>query len=179
MKYMFDTKHLRVRKFSLGDAQRLYENHLEEEVKKWIPNESYVSIEETQGAITFYIDCVNNKHLPYVLAVELKETGELIGDIGVNEVEGKSGEVEIGYGICKKYRGKGYATELLKAMTEYIIETFKINVLYGRVMNGNNASVKVLEKNGYEFIKEEYGSEDDPYGNGMLIYKKFEGQIGV
>ncbi|MCM1540338.1 MAG: GNAT family N-acetyltransferase [Blautia sp.] len=123
-------------------------------------------------AINFYINCVNNKHLPYVLAVELKCTGELIGDTGVNEVEGNPEEVEIGYGICKMYCGKGYATELLMAMTKYIVEIFGINILYGRVMNGNNASVRVLEKNGYEFVREELEAEDDPYGNGMLIYKK-------
>lgn len=111
--YMFETEHLRIRKFESKDAQYLYENHLEEEVKKWIPNESYTDIEETQDAINFYVDCVNNKHLPYVLAVELKETGELIGDTGVNEVDGKTDEVEIGYGICQKYSRKGYATELL------------------------------------------------------------------
>jgi ribosomal-protein-alanine N-acetyltransferase len=39
-------------------------------------------------------------------------------------------------------------------------------------MHGNDASVRVLEKNGYEFVKEEFGAEDDPNGNGMLIYKK-------
>ncbi|MBQ9135565.1 MAG: GNAT family N-acetyltransferase [Lachnospiraceae bacterium] len=172
MEYMFETEHLRVRKFETEDALCLYENHLEEEVKKWIPNESYADVEEAQGAIGFYVDCVNNKHLPYVLAVELKETGELIGDTGVNEVEGKKDEVEIGYGICKKYSGKGYATELLGAMTKFIVSTFGMNVLYGRVMRGNNASVRVLEKNGYKFITEEFGAEDDPYGNGMLIYKK-------
>lgn len=107
-----------------------------------------------------------------MLAVELKETGELIGDTGVNEVEGKANEVEIGYGICKKHSGKGYATELLGAMTQFIVSTFGMNVLYGRVMRGNNASVRVLEKNDYIFVKEEFGAEDDPYGNGMLIYKK-------
>ena len=57
-------------------------------------------------------------------------------------------------------------------MTEFIISTFGIDVLYGRVMRGNNASVRVLEKNGYIFVAEEFGAEDDPYGNGMLIYKK-------
>ena len=118
------------------------------------------------------MDCVNGRHLPYVLAVELKETGELIGDTGVNEVEGSPDEAEIGYEICKKYSGNGYAAELLKAMTAFIKRTFGMNVLYGRVMRGNNASVRVLEKNGYEFVKEEFGAEDDPYGNGMLIYKK-------
>jgi [ribosomal protein S5]-alanine N-acetyltransferase len=30
----------------------------------------------------------------------------------------------------------------------------------------------VLEKNGYDFVREEYGAEDDPYGNGMLVYKR-------
>ena len=139
---------------------------------KWIPNESYSGIEEAQDAINFYVNCVNNRHLPFVLAVELKETGELIGDTGVNEVEGKANEVEIGYVICEKHSGKGYATELLNAMTEYIVSILGMKVLYGRVMRGNNASVRVLEKNGYTFVREEFGTEDDPYGNGMLIYMK-------
>jgi ribosomal-protein-alanine N-acetyltransferase len=172
MDYIFETEHLGIRKFKIEDAKCLYENHLEAEVKKWIPNESYADIEETQEAINFYVNCVDNKQLPYVLAVELKETGELIGDTGVNEVEGNLDEVEIGYGICRKHSGKGYATEVLRAMSEFIVETFRINVLYGRVMNGNNASIRVLEKNGYKFLKEEFGAEDDPYGNGMFIYKK-------
>ena len=172
MGHIFETEHLRIRRFEMEDAERLYENHLEEEVKKWIPNESYADMEEARNAIKFYMDCVDNGCLPYVLAVELKETGELIGDTGVNEVEGNSNEVEIGYGICRKHSGKGYATELVKAMTEFMTGTFGIKTLYGRVMHGNNASVKVLERNGYEFVEEEFGAEDDPYGNGMLIYKK-------
>lgn len=172
MEYLFETEYLKIRKFEIDDAPYLYKNHLEKEVKKWIPNESYADMEETKEAINFYIDCVNKKQLPYVLAVELKSTGELIGDTGVNEIEGNQKEVEIGYGICKKYSGKGYATELLMAMTKYIAETFKINILYGRVMHGNYASIRVLEKNDYKFIKEELGAEDDPYGNGMLIYRK-------
>lgn len=172
MEYIFETEHLKIRKFELNDAPYLYKNHLDEDVKKWIPNESYADIEEAREAIDFYIDCVNNKHLPYVLAVELKSTGELIGDTGANEVEGNPSEVEIGYTICKKHSGNGYASELLAAMTKYIAEAFKINIIYGRVMHGNNASVRVLEKNGYEFVREEFGAEDDPYGEGMLVYKK-------
>jgi len=172
MEYFFETKNLRIRKFEMHDAQQLYENHLEEEVKKWIPNESYADIEETCGAIGFYADCVKHKHLPFVLAVELKETGELIGDTGVNEVDGNVNEVEIGYTICKKYSGNGYATELVEEMTRFSCENFGVHVLYGRVMHGNDASVRVLEKNGYSFISDEFGVEDDQYGKGMLIYRK-------
>jgi len=169
---MFETERLRIRRFEPSDAKRLYENHLEEESRKWIPNESYADLEEAQRAIRFYADCVNNGRLPYVLAVELKETGELIGDTGVNYVEGRINEVEIGYGICRKHSRKGYATELLSAMTSFVAAAFEIKVLYGRVMNGNNASMSVLEKNGYVFVEEVRGEEDDIYGKGMRIYKR-------
>ena len=42
-----------VRKFELDDARCLYKNHLEEDVIKWIPNESYADMEETKEAINF------------------------------------------------------------------------------------------------------------------------------
>lgn len=172
MNIIFKTEHLIARNFEKNDAIYLYKNHLEEEMKKWIPNESYADIEEAQGAIDFYNNCVNNTKLPYVLAIQLRNTGELIGDIGVNEVDGRSQEVEVGYSICKRYSSKGYATEIVKGMTEFIVTTFDINTLYGRVLHGNVASIKVLEKSGYCFIKEEFGAEDDPYGKGMLVYQK-------
>ena len=57
-------------------------------------------------------------------------------------------------------------------MTEYAVSAFQITALYGRVMKGNAASESVLKKNGYRFVTEESGAEDDPYGNGMLIYRK-------
>ena len=172
MAVMFETEHLRIRKFTAQDAQKLYIIHSSESVKKWIPNESYADPEEAQNSIDFFVNCVNARELPYVLAVELKETGELIGDTGINEIEGKPNEVEIGYVIDRHHSGNGYATELLGAMTDFAVSSFGIKVLYGRVMRGNHASVRVLEKNGYLFVREELGAEDDPYGNGMLVYKR-------
>ena len=78
MEYIFETKNLKIRRFEIEDAQKLYKNHLEEGVKRWIPNESYANLQEAQGAIEFFAECVNERHLPFVLAVELKENGELI-----------------------------------------------------------------------------------------------------
>ncbi len=176
---MFETEHLKIRKFKIEDVPVLYQIHQEEGVKRWFPNESYADIEETLGAIQFYLDCVESEKLPYVLAVELKETGELIGDTGVSAVEGKRNEVEVGYVITEKYSGKGYASELLRGLSEFIHKTFSVSVLYGRVIHGNHASAKVLEKSGYSFVAEEFGADDDPYGGGMLIYKKSYGFQGI
>ena len=172
MDKMFETEHLIVRKFRVEDAQQLYENHLDEEVRKWFPNEYYTDLNEAQDAIRFFADCVDKGRLPFVLGAELKETKELIGDTGISEVEGKPDETEIGYCIGQKFRGKGYAAELVKAMTGFAASRFGIRVIYGRVVHGNDASSKVLEKNGYQFANKEFNAEDDPYGNGMLIYRK-------
>lgn len=171
MDTLFETEHLIVRKFKAGDAQALYVNHMDEEVRRWFPNECYADVSEAQDAICFYADCIDHGRLPFVLGVELKGTKELIGDAGISEVEGSPGEIEVGYCIGQKYRGQGYATELVRAVSDFVISRFGIRTIWGRVVFGNEASVKVLEKNGYQFVRKESGAEDDPYGNGMLVYQ--------
>lgn len=102
----------------------------------------------------------------------LKETGELIGDTVVSQVEGQPDEVEIGYQICEKYSGRGYATEALIAMTAFAFSRFHPACIWGRVVHGNDASARVLLKGGYVFMGEEFCAADDPYGNGMLVFKR-------
>jgi len=172
MEIFFETERVLARKLEPEDAVRLYENHAEAKVKKWFPNESYTDIDEAKDAIHFFRDCVDQNRLPFVLAIQLKETGELIGDTGVSEVEEEPDALEIGYQICEKYNGKGLATEVLNAMTAFSFARFNATISYGRVVHGNAASARVLEKAGYVFVNEENGAEDDPYGNRMLVYKR-------
>lgn len=172
MDVFFETERILARKLEPEDAEQLYKNHAEAKVKKWFPNESYADTDEAKDAIHFFRDCIDQNRLPFVLAIQLKETGELIGDTGVSEVEEEPDALEIGYQICEKYNGKGLATEVLNAMTAFSFARFNATISYGRVVHGNAASVRVLEKAGYMFVNEEYGAEDDPYGNGMLVYKR-------
>ncbi len=172
MAVFFETGRIIAREFEPDDAKRLYENHAEAKVKKWFPNEGYTDLSEAKDAIRFFNDCVEKNQLPFVLAIQLKETGELIGDTGVSEVDGEPDALEIGYQICEKYSGKGLATEVLNAMTAFSFARFNATISYGRVVHGNTASARVLEKAGYVFVNEEYGAEDDPYGNGISVYKQ-------
>lgn len=171
MESLFETEHLKVRTFLPEDARRLYENHVEDETREWMPGSIYSDIKETLNAISFYKYCIDNAQFPYVLAVESKETLELIGDIGVNGFDGRNDAVEIGYSICKEHSGKGYATELVRAMNAYATDKLNADAIYGRVRRGNDAYVRVLVKSGYQYEMEESGAEDDP-AEGMLIYKR-------
>jgi len=106
------------------------------------------------------------------MAIETRIEGKLIGDAGLNEVEGDSDKIEVGFSICRDHQGNGYATEALGAITEFAAEHFRAKILYARVLHGNIPSTKVVKKCGYFFVKEEFGAKDDPHDRGILLCKK-------
>lgn len=55
----------------------------------------------------------------------------------------------VGYGIHKDYRGRGLATQALKAITAYAFKNLKLKRVYGMCRTHNQASIKVLQKAGY------------------------------
>ncbi|MBO2527266.1 MAG: N-acetyltransferase [Clostridiales bacterium] len=80
--------------------------------------------------------------------IELKD-GTHIGELcfkGIN----KSGSTEIGYGTDEEYRGRGYASEAVTAVSAWALEQNGINCVTAEVERENTASVRVLEKSGFE-----------------------------
>ncbi len=165
------TDRLVIRMLQENDKESLYRNHLAEDFKRWFPNEVYDDTDDAAEAIDFFCSCVRDEELPFVLAIELQEDGNLIGDIGINEVDGKDDEIEIGFSIKPEYGNRGFATEALKAMCDFASARFKIDTLHGRALKGNDASIRVLSKCGFTYKELEMGAEDDPYGYGMMVYK--------
>ncbi len=126
MEYLFESKHLRFRRFELSDAVKLYENHLEDEMTQWIPNESYEDIPEAQGAINFHMDCVNKRQLPYVLAIELKENGLLIRWITQKiPKSGKILDLGCGPGLYASILAKKGSFQKLNVMMEKVSNTLE------------------------------------------------------
>jgi Acetyltransferases, including N-acetylases of ribosomal proteins len=58
---------------------------------------------------------------------------------------------EIGYWLGEEFWGRGIVTEAVRAMTEYAFSNFDICRIYAGVFEWNPASMRVLEKAGYEF----------------------------
>jgi len=171
MRYIFQSQRLGFRNFQKSDSSTLFHHHSEKEHRHWFPNENYSSMEEAFGAIRLFRKNVRRQTLPYVLAIESLETREVIGDIGINEVWDKNDDIEIGYSICEKHRGHGYATEAVIAMSAFVASKFRVKTLFSRVLKGNGTSCRVLEKSGFNYQGIETGAPDDPHGSGMLVYK--------
>jgi RimJ/RimL family protein N-acetyltransferase len=60
-----------------------------------------------------------------------------------------NGAVEIGYGIDNPYENQGYASEAVKALTEWAFTNQGVCSIMAETDHENLASMRVLEKNGF------------------------------
>ena len=84
------------------------------------------------------------------IARAIQYNDQFVGTVGADRGQfEKSRSAEVGYWIGRPFWGKGIATEALRQLTALIFSTTTIARLQAYVFEGNIASMKVLEKNGY------------------------------
>jgi [ribosomal protein S5]-alanine N-acetyltransferase len=85
----------------------------------------------------------------------LKDGGEFVGTCGLTpvEVDGAS-EVELGYRLCLKHWGSGYAEEAARGVLRYGFDEIAMEKIIAFVLPQNRASVRILEKLGFEYQRE-------------------------
>jgi RimJ/RimL family protein N-acetyltransferase len=103
-----------------------------------------------------------------VLAVELRETGTVIGDVSLRWVSEAHRQGDIGFVFHPAYHGKGYAFEAAREMLRLGFERVRFRRIEGRCDARNGASARLMERLGMrreahfvenEWFKGEWGSE--------------------
>lgn len=82
------------------------------------------------------------------IAIELKETEQLVGDCYFVVDEHDERQAEIGYTIASAYQRQGFATEAVSALLTYAFETFQLHRITAILDCENIASVALLERLG-------------------------------
>jgi RimJ/RimL family protein N-acetyltransferase len=98
--------------------------------------------------------CVANEHAAdrqhYFLAIELKESGRVIGDAGFqwtgNSERGHEGS--LGYFLEPAFWRQGYATEAAEMVLEIAFGTYGAVVMRASCNSGNTASERVMQRIG-------------------------------
>jgi ribosomal-protein-alanine N-acetyltransferase len=75
----------------------------------------------------------------------------MVGDAGFKGRPDALGRVEIGYGVARSVRNKGYATEAAEALVDWATQR-GVNVVLAECLDHNGPSVRVLEKTGFRRI---------------------------
>ena len=83
-----------------------------------------------------------------VFGITIRADGQLIGTVGLREIDAEHCHAEMGFWIGVDWWGSGYATEAARAVLRYGFAELKLNRIYAQHMVRNPASGRVLEKIG-------------------------------
>lgn len=96
----------------------------------------------------------------YNLVVVEKESGEMVGWIGIGKPDDKDkGDLDFGYAILEEHQGKGYGTEALNTLIEFCFGLAGVHKIFGECDKENVASQRIMQKCGMRCEREV--KEDD------------------
>ena len=116
----------------------------------WLPHRS---LEESGEILEMFISGKKT------LALEHKETGRVIGSIGLEDIDfdpagGKQGR-EVGYVLSRDYWGNGLMPEAVRAVIDYCFSELDYDWLTCGHFVWNDQSRRVVEKCGFQYVRDE------------------------
>ncbi|ASU34671.1 GNAT family N-acetyltransferase [Mucilaginibacter xinganensis] len=154
---ILETERLLFRKHSLADKESYCAMEMDSDVRRFVGGypRTREEAEKRFGATTKPSDSSLG-----MWATILKNEQKYIGRCGIyphfdaasNPIEG---EASLGLYIAKPYWGNGFATEAGEGFIEMGFNKLGLNRIVTMVQAGNNASVRVLEKLGFQLTSTE------------------------
>ena len=111
--------------------------------QRWNPtvDEFRASIERQAGQPPFSLD---DWHL---LVIELRSTGETVGDVGV--FRESTGDVLLGITVAPEFQRRGFAIEALTVVCPFVFERCDAQALIARIDPANEASLALFDRLGF------------------------------
>jgi RimJ/RimL family protein N-acetyltransferase len=168
-RYPIETPRLRLRPFRGADLPAMLALYRLPEVLRYLyvgersVDEIATALNERKGKTSLKVE--GDK---LILAVELKETGQCIGEVVLIWLSATHKSAEIGFIIHPNFHGKGYAAEATKPLIDFAFDRMDIHRVIGRCDGRNTASARLMEKLGMrreahlvenEFVKGEWTDE--------------------
>lgn len=148
-KLEINSDRLLIRPILKNDAEAIFKyrsDSIANIYQSWIPT----SIDEV-------CDFINNKVASkldvydtwYQFVIVKKETGKLIGDIGIHFIDVEKYQAEIGCTLDKNQQGKGFATEALIGTINYLFSNLNKYRIIASVDPRNKKSIELVERLGF------------------------------
>ncbi len=149
-----ETRSLLLRRFVPEDAVVVHALSDEESSRTWLPSQVYRDHAHAcavlESLIGHYSNPGNPTEGPYVLGIESRTDGTLIGHVGFSPL---GNDVEIGFSIAERCQRQGLATEAIGAASRWAFTTFGLKRILGVTSKANLASMRTLRRAG--FVHEE------------------------
>ena len=154
---VLETERMILRQYMDNDAEALFSFRSNPQAMHFVPRPLHQSTEDALKMIAQITDnIVANTAIGW--AVELKESGKVIGSVSFHRIEKEHHRGEIGYMIHPDYWGKGLVTEAAAAAVHYGFTGLRFHSIEAIIDPDNVASARVLEK--LNFVKEAHFKEN-------------------
>ena len=150
-----ETERLIITEFDPSMAEAVHLNSLDDDNRRFVPDEVFETVEEAAETIAFLMECYKTRKGPLVYPI-LRRDGTNIGY--VQAVPMDDGVWEIGYHIATAHTKQGYAAEAVRAFLPAIMDTLELQTVLGVCLADNLASVKVMERCGFQKFFEGIGN---------------------
>lgn len=167
-----DLGDIKLRKISIDDYKDMYEYASDDEVTKTLSFNSHKNEEESKETIKKFFLTRSDNGTPAAHAIVDKSSGKMIGTCDVFKVNWENEVCEIGYVINRNYWGKGYMTLACRAVMNFAFEYLKLSKIEIGHYKDNIGSQRVIEKCGFNFVKEEYEEKFDQFIRKYELSKK-------
>ena len=147
--YPIETKRLLLRPTTLDDLDAVYALHSRDDVTRDLPwhsrsRDEVRNVLEERARMT---DLRKNDDT-LVLAIVLRETGALVGELYLMLRRAEHRQGEIGYILHPDYHGHGYATEAARTALRLQFEHFGMHRVEAVCVSRNEPSWRVMERLG-------------------------------
>lgn len=152
------TDRLIIRLARPDDAEDIYayrSDAVENQYQGWFPE----SAEEVRNYVTNMPVSMDVADVCFQFAIVGKNENRLIGDMGIVLTNQERMQAEIGCTLNKAFHGKGYATEALRAMVNYLFVALGKHRIVASIDPRNTASIRLIERLGFRkegHFKESY-----------------------
>ncbi len=147
-KVLLETERCSLRQFELSDAEALYQLNLDPEVMQFTGDVPFASVDEARDFVKNYDAYEKTSFGRW--AVVRKSDKAFLGWCGLKQ---HAEYVDLGFRFSKKYWGNGYASESAQGALLLAKDKFALKELIGRCAKQNLASIRVLEKLGFQYWK--------------------------
>ena len=143
-----ETHRLILRPFRAEDAEDMFANWASDpEVTRFLTWPPHSDAGVTRRLLSQWISHYEDGGY-FQWAIELRETGAVIGSIAVVKLEEAIGSAEIGYCLGRAFWGRGIMPEALRAVMDYLFDTAGLNRIWAGHDVNNPKSGRVMEKAG-------------------------------
>ena len=143
-----ETERLYLRPIGLEDKEALFayrSDVMANQYQGWIPK----TMDDVEAFINQLSSEANVPDTWHQLAIVEKESGKMIGDVGLHFLGPENWQVEIGYTLSLPFQKKGYATEALRKVIDFLLNDLKKHRIIASIDPANVDSIRLVERLGF------------------------------